>query len=248
MSRSAAESSGQQPLKGMDQQRHIHPRPRLSAAIEMLRGSDTVADIGCDHGRLSCALIQQHAARRCIAVDISGPSLEKARLLADYTGLADRVETRLGDGFSPIAPGEADAAALMGMGGTLMTRLLEACQTPLNGCARAVFQPMRGVEDIRAYLFFNGYPIVDDRVVEEAGRYYQIFLAQSPIGEGAQTLPEGWPEDCFILGHTAFLHRDPLTLVLAKRKLALTEKRLRQGSAEALEVQVRQLRQVIANW
>lgn len=248
MSRSAAESFGQQTWEGMDRQRHIHPRPRLSAAIEMLQGSDTVADIGCDHGRLSCALIQQHAAKRCIAVDISRPSLDKARMLADYTGLADRVETRLGDGFSPIVPKEADAAALMGMGGTLIVRLLTACQTPLNGCARAVFQPMRGVEDVRAYLYSNGYPIVDDRVVEEAGRYYQIFLAQPPTREGPQALPEGWPEDCFILGYTAFLHRDPLTLALARRKLALAEKRLRQGNAEALEVQARQLRQVIANW
>ena len=181
-------------------------------------------------------------------MDISAPSLEKARMLAAYTGLAGQVETRLGDGFAPVAHGEADGSALMGMGGALMVRLLEACPAPLNGAERCVFQPMRGVEDIRSYLFSRGYPILEDRVVEEAGRYYQVFLAKPPESGGRASLPPGWPEDCFLLGYTAFANRDPLTLILARRMLIQREGRLRRGGAAGLEAQARQLRQIIGNW
>ena len=38
---------------------YVHLRPRLSRALDMLRGSQTVADIGSDHGRLAVALLQQ---------------------------------------------------------------------------------------------------------------------------------------------------------------------------------------------
>jgi tRNA (adenine22-N1)-methyltransferase len=73
----------------------IHPRERLGSAMELLCGCAVVADIGCDHGRLSCALVQQGIARRCIAVDISEPSLKKTERLASRVGVSDRVETRL---------------------------------------------------------------------------------------------------------------------------------------------------------
>ena len=227
--------------------RQIHPRPRLSAAIDMLRGSSVVADIGCDHGRLSCALIQQGAAKRCIAVDISAPSLEKARRLADFVGVGDHVETRLGDGFASLAPGEADAIALLGMGGALMVRLLERCGQPLNGATRAVFQPMRAVDDIRRYLFYNGYPILADRVVEEGGRLYQVFCAGEPDGRPVST-PAGWPKDCFCLGYTAFARRDPLIRTLAGRMLARHEKRLAKGDAPALAREAEQLRRIVDSW
>lgn len=73
---------------------YVHLRPRLSRALDMLRGSQTVADIGSDHGRLAVALLQQGAAERVIACDISAPSLEKAR------ALCSRVRPRRPHGLS----------------------------------------------------------------------------------------------------------------------------------------------------
>lgn len=231
----------------MEELRGIHPRPRLAAAIDMLRGSDTVADIGCDHGRLGCALIQQDAARRCIAVDISLPSLAKAQALAKRIGAGARIETRLGDGLAPVEPGEADAIAMLGMGGTLMARLLTRCTVPFNGAVRAVFQPMRAVDDIRRYLFAQGYPICDDRVVLDGGRLYQVFCAGLPDGHPI-TFPAGWPKDCFLLGYQAFAKRDPLTLTLAQAHLKRHEKRLQSGGSPTLLRETEQLRQVIDRW
>ncbi len=231
----------------MEPERFIHPRPRLSAALAMLYGCDTLADIGCDHGRLCCAAVQQGAARRAIAIDISAPSLGKAESLAAYTGVADRVETRMGDGFSPLSPGEADAAAILGMGGTLMARMLEACPVPMMGAKRLVLQPMRAVEDIRRYLYERGYRIAEDRVVCEAGRLYQVFLALKPE-PGRQPLPQGWPADCFCFGYTAFAAREPRMPELVQLRLRSHERRLQKGRSEALERECAALRQILQAW
>ncbi len=222
----------------------IHPRERLACAMEILRGADTVADIGCDHGRLSCALVQQNFAKRCIAVDISEPSLKKAEHLAARIGVSDCVETRLGDGLQPIQPGEADAIAILGVGGTLMARMLEAVGTPLNGANLCVLQPMRAVDDIRKWLFERNYPVLSDCIAFEGGRYYQVFSI-APPQSARQTLPGGWPEDCFFLGYKSFEEHDPLLKPMAKHMLSSVNRRLKTQQAEELERQAAQLEQIL---
>ena len=224
----------------------IHPRERLECAIELLSGARVVADVGCDHGRLSCALIQRDLAQRCIAIDISEPSLKKAERLARQIGAEDRIETRLGDGLKPLVAYEADALAILGMGGTLMTEILDVIP-PLMGATKAVLQPMRAPDDIRKWLYERNYPILDDRVVLDAGRHYQIFSVGQPQDK-RQELPEGWPEDCFVLGYTAFSHREPLMKPLAERMLATTRRKLKTQQAEALTRLAAQLEQILQYW
>ena len=224
----------------------IHPRERLDCAIELLSGACVVADVGCDHGRLSCALIQRNAAECCIAIDISEPSLKKAEKLARQIGAEDRIETRLGDGLKPLATYEADALAILGMGGTLMTDILDV-DPPLMGAAKAVLQPMRAPDDIRKWLYERNYPVLDDRVVLDAGRYYQIFSVGLPR-EKRQELPDGWPEDCFVLGYAAFANREPLMHELTLRMLATTKRKQKTQHAEALTTLSRQLEQILTLW
>ena len=224
----------------------IHPRERLECAIELLSCALVVADVGCDHGRLSCALIQRNLAQRCIAIDISEPSLKKAERLARQIGAEDRIETRLGDGLKPLVAYEADALAILGMGGTLMTEILDVIP-PLMGAIKAVLQPMRAPDDIRKWLYERNYPILDDRVVLDAGRHYQIFSVGQPQ-DRRQEMSEGWPEDCFVLGYTAFSHREPLMKPLAERMLATTRRKLKTQQADALTKLAAQLEQILKFW
>ena len=224
----------------------IQPRERLACAMELLAGASIVADVGCDHGRLSCALVQREIAKKCIAIDVSAPSLEKAVRLARQIGAEERVETRLGDGLGPLETGEVDALAILGMGGTLMTRILDVVP-PLKGARVCVLQPMRAAEDIRRWLYERNYPVLDDHVVYEAGRHYQVFSIGQPMSE-RQPLPQGWPEDCFLLGYTAFARREPLMKTLADRMLASVQKKLRTQRSDALDRQLLQLQQILSNW
>lgn len=226
------------------QERRIRLRPRLFAAAELLQNVRTVADIGCDHGRLSAAILQCGAAQRVIAADISPASIEKASALARLTGLINRMDVRLGDGLTVLSPGEADAVVMCGIGGTLIVQLLTAVPVPLMGARLAVFQPMRGVEDLRRYLFVNGFRIVRDVIIPDAGRLYQVFSAE----RGRDVLPAGWPEDCFALGYRSI--GDAHFYDLAKKMLVQHEKRLvsARGTAgqELLEQKAAHMRRVLA--
>lgn len=214
--------------------------------MEQLTGARVVADVGCDHGRLSCALVQQGIAQKCIAIDVSAPSLEKAARLARQAGVLDRVEIRLGDGLTPLKTGEADAIAILGMGGSLMVRILDV-SPPLKGARVCVLQPMRAAEDIRRWLYERKYPVLDDRVVLDAGRYYQVFSIGQPQPE-RQTLPNGWPDDCFLMGYTAFFHREPYMRPLTERVLESIQRKRRTQRSETLDLQAAQLRQILSNW
>ncbi|MDD3919845.1 MAG: class I SAM-dependent methyltransferase [Eubacteriales bacterium] len=231
----------------MEQTKRIHLSPRLQMAAELLGSHQTVADIGCDHGRLSVSLLQQQRAKRVIAIDVKELPLSRAKALAAYTCYAEQISLRLGDGFLPLAPGEADAAVICGMGGTLMARLLAACPEPCMGAALCVMQPMRGVEDIRQYLFEHRYRIVEDRVVQDAGRLYQVFSA---VPNEQDVLPAGWPEGFYFLGHRAMLLHDPLFPVLANHMLSQHEKRLLtaagRAGAKRLEERIKCIRAILA--
>lgn len=204
--------------------RYVHLTPRLVCALSMLRGSRTVADIGCDHGRLTAALLQQNVCDRVIAADISKPSLEKAERLLSYIGLADRVSFRLGDGLEVLSAGEVDAIAMLGMGGTLMVEILNRCPQILSESVCLVLQPMRAQSDIRRFLYLHNYVITDDRIIYEHGRYYQVFRAIA--SNERDPWPQGFPIDFFDVGYRSFADRDALLAPLCRLQFSLHEKQM----------------------
>ncbi|MEG1548187.1 MAG: class I SAM-dependent methyltransferase [Clostridia bacterium] len=213
----------------------IHLTPRLSAAADMLLGP-VVADIGADHGRLAAALIQSGRAQRVIASDISESSLSKARMLAEKCALSDELVLRIADGLCALTPGEADSIAILGMGGTLIAKLLESGRDVAMQAKRLVLSPMRAADDLRYYLFHAGYDIVDEKLVLDSGRYYQLIAAKAGV---PSPLPSFWPQGMYSLGPMLYQKRDPLLPPLVAKHIAGHQKRLsrakRSGSTpEAL--------------
>ena len=204
--------------------RRVGLTPRLLAALDMLSGSETVADVGSDHGKLAAALLQRGICRHVIATDISASSLEKAKILIGHIGLDSQTEFRTGNGLEVLKVGECDAIALLGMGGTLMCGILHAAETPLKGASFAVFQPMRAQSDIRSYLYRNGYHITDDRVIPEHGRYYQIFRAEHH--DCPQKWPDGFPNGFFDVGYMSFQQKDEHLIALCSQQLRQHQKRM----------------------
>lgn len=204
----------------------VQLRPRLQAAADMITAANHAADIGCDHGRLSVALLQQGRAKQVIASDISEPSLEKARLLAQKCGLSDKMHTVVSDGISHLSIGCADAIMIAGMGGELIARILEVSPDVAHSAKNIVMQPMRGVEELRRFLRENSFRIVDERLVLDAGRIYQI-IAVAPGEPGA--IPPWFPQDEYSLGYSMFEKGDPLLLPLLQQYKAGHMRRLAQA-------------------
>lgn len=207
--------------------RRVHPTPRLEKAIELLHGASTVADVGSDHGRLAAVLLQRGLCNKVIATDISAESLQKARELLSYIGLSEQTELRVGDGLRVLKPFECEGIALLGMGGTLMSRILEEADELLQGARFAVLQPMTAQADIRRYLHERNFWITEDALVQEGRRFYQVFRAEPR--DSKQPIPNGFPEDFYEVGFIAFLNRDPLFSAYCRKQKTLHERQWREA-------------------
>ncbi len=176
-----------------------------------------VADVGCDHGYLSVDLLESGICKSVIASDISKPSLEKASQLASSMGVEDNMKTVVSDGLSHLDDGQAQVIAIAGMGGELISEILQKNESVARSAEKIVMQPMSGFEELRRFLYNNSYRILEERLVKEGRRIYQVM---SVVSGDAEPLPDWWNENMFFVGYDMFKNHDALIeeLLLNLRK------------------------------
>lgn len=146
---------------------------RLSAVAGLVVGA-TVADIGTDHALLPRYLLENGLARRVIAVEKNEEPARVAReALRGY-----EAELRMGDGFEVLNPGEADCAALCGLGGWLIVSLL--CRTPEKVPPRLVLQANRDTPLLRVWAAESGYHLAAERMVAGFWNFSILSLVKAP--------------------------------------------------------------------
>ena len=150
--------------------------PRLSMIAEMVGRCGTYADIGCDHGRLGAFLLQRKWVDRALLMDISDPSLDKARGLIRLLGLDERTRFIVCDGAESLDE-PVDAVVIAGMGGTTAAGIVERGKKQL-GDARLILQANVALPELRKRLCETGYAIVDERIAKDGRRYYIAIEAR----------------------------------------------------------------------
>lgn len=148
---------------------------RLSAVAGMVTSTGCLADVGTDHGYIPIFLVKSGKIERAIAMDINRGPLERAREHIRREGLEPRIETRLGDGVSALKAGEADAVVIAGMGGGLVQKILKEGKEALRHTSQFILQPQSELEEVRRFLFKEGYRIQDEDMVKEDGKYYPMM-------------------------------------------------------------------------
>ncbi|MBR5173755.1 MAG: SAM-dependent methyltransferase, partial [Clostridia bacterium] len=138
----------------------------------------TVADVGCDHGKIGYYLVSTDRAERVVATDISAPSLQKAYELAFDNGVSHLMETRLGDGLSPIKSNEVDTVVIAGMGGDVMAEILSSARLEGKEYKHFILSPNTHPEKVRRELAKANHIIVTDNLTECAGKYYTIISTE----------------------------------------------------------------------
>lgn len=149
--------------------------PRLSMIAEMVGRCEKYADIGCDHGRLGAFLLQRGWVNQALLMDISDPSLDKARALIRLLGFEDKVRFLVCDGADALDC-SLDCVVVAGMGGTTAAGIVERGREKLGG-ARLILQANVGNPELRERLMRAGYRISDERVVKDGRRHYIIIEA-----------------------------------------------------------------------
>ncbi|HFE46136.1 MAG TPA: SAM-dependent methyltransferase [Nannocystis exedens] len=166
--------------------------PRLAAIAALVPDGKIVADIGTDHALLPTALVVGGRIKRAIACDRRVGPLAAARRTVAHYGVEDRVSLRLGDGLETIDEGEADVVIIAGMGSESLRSILSAGLDLLPSIERLVLQPNGEVEPVRRWLVSRGWDLVDERLVEDRGRYYTVVAAEAAIGGRRHYVAADW--------------------------------------------------------
>lgn len=148
---------------------------RLQSVLALTEPVKTVADVGCDHGYVAISLIQQNKASRVIAMDVRRGPLNRAKEHIIQYGMEELIKTRLSDGVEALSVGEADGLICAGMGGKLMTGILERGAAVIERMQELVLQPQSELSVVREWLRTHAFSIDEECMVCEDGKFYPMF-------------------------------------------------------------------------
>lgn len=151
---------------------------RLQKMADFVSENSIVGDIGCDHGYIPIYLIENNISKKVIAVDISENSLEKTIEFVKTNNYEKDIDIRLGDGLDKILPFEIDTVVIGGMGGLLIRDILDKDRKKTNTITHFILQPNIAVNELRKYLYENNFEIIDEALVKEENKFYEIIYAK----------------------------------------------------------------------
>lgn len=163
--------------------------PRLRKIASLVPMGSRVADIGTDHAYIPAYLAAEKIAVHAIASDINIGPIESAKKTIEKYGVGDIVETRLGSGLEPILPGDADVIIIAGMGGELISAILNKSQEVAKSAKLLILQPMTAVFELREHLSNGKFDFKGEYLVREGEKIYNI-IAVRPGSECRYSLKE----------------------------------------------------------
>ena len=151
---------------------------RLKLIASFVKTSRTIADIGTDHGYIPIYLVKNGAVDSAIACDINKEPVRRAKNNVSMNHLSERIETRLGNGLTPVMKGETDGFVIAGMGGMLMVEILSRDKEKTCAAKELVLSPQSDLDAVRHFLHDNGFKITDEEMLFEDGIYYTVMRAE----------------------------------------------------------------------
>ena len=150
---------------------------RMLAIANLVDNSKVLADVGCDHAYISINLLEKGKVDRIIASDLREGPLNIAKDNIKLEGFEERIETRLCAGLCGYEAGEVDTILISGMGGMLVKEILSESIDVVRRADTLILEPQSDIRVVRAYLKDIGFEIIDEDMLNEGGKYYQIMKA-----------------------------------------------------------------------
>ncbi len=148
---------------------------RLHCCADFVEPGSRVADVGCDHGYLGIHLLHTGKAAFVHACDLREQPLQKAMANARRFGVQDKMRFSLADGLKALDPQEIDTVICAGMGGDLITKILEESPWIKNPAYRLILQPQSSGNVLRRYLTQQGFGIEKETLARDGGFTYYIM-------------------------------------------------------------------------
>lgn len=176
---------------------------RLATVANYVPKEARLADIGSDHAYLPCYLAKNGKIHFAIAGEVAAGPYQSAGKNVLSEGLTEFISVRLGDGLEVIKPGEVDCITIAGMGGALITSIMEAGKAKLASVNRLILQPNVNAIYVRKWLLENNWELIEEEILEDEGKIYEILVAE----KGNPKRPYGMNLEMGLLFGPLLLHR-----------------------------------------
>ena len=153
---------------------------RLELVASFVPQGAILLDVGSDHAYLPIELIERGQIESAIAGEVVEGPYQSAVKNVEAHGLKEKIHVRLANGLAAFE--EADQVSVItiaGMGGRLIARILEEGLDKLADVERLILQPNNREDDLRIWLQDNGFQIVAESILEEAGKFYEILVVEA---------------------------------------------------------------------
>ena len=153
---------------------------RLELVASFVPQGAILLDVGSDHAYLPIELVEIDQIRSAIAGEVVEGPYQSAVKNVEAHGLKEKIQVRLANGLAAFEEtDQVSVITIAGMGGRLIARILEEGLDKLANVERLILQPNNREDDLRIWLQENGFQIVAENILEEAGKFYEILVVEA---------------------------------------------------------------------
>ena len=153
---------------------------RLEMVASFVPQGAVILDVGSDHAYLPIELVERGQIETAIAGEVVEGPYQSAVKNVEAHGLKEKIQVRLANGLAAFEEeDQVSVITIAGMGGRLIATILEEGLEKLSNIQRLILQPNNREDDLRIWLQDNGFQIVAESILEEAGKFYEILVVEA---------------------------------------------------------------------
>lgn len=222
---------------------------RLKAISDCVKNDAVIADIGTDHGYIPIYLAKEGRIKYALACDVNKGPLHKAKSNINHYGVEDVVETRLSDGLEKLKKNEVDTVIIAGMGGLLIEKIMDKGRDVLATIDELIVSPHSDVDIVRRKLHILGYKILEEKLIQDEGKYYTIIHAAHGVDKKYDTIHYKYGK--LLIESQSPLLKNMLENKVQKyqevmRQLALQDTERSMARSKVIQEDLEEIREVLA--
>lgn len=148
---------------------------RLKRITDFIPSDSYILDVGCDHALLDIYLALNRKNVKLIASDINEKPLNKAKENIKKYNLEDKITLVKADGISKIND-DVNIVVIAGMGTSTINEIINKDLEKLKNVEKIIISSHTSNLDLRYNMNNNGFKILDEVVVFDKNKYYEIIV------------------------------------------------------------------------
>ncbi|MGT2771385.1 tRNA (adenine(22)-N(1))-methyltransferase [Streptococcus marimammalium] len=152
---------------------------RLKEVASLVPLGSKLLDVGSDHAYLPIYLLKQKKISGAIAGEVAVGPYQSALSNVKAHQLEKLITVRLADGLKALDDFDCVSdITICGMGGRLISTILENDKEKLSSISHLILQPNNREEELRNWLTINQFTIINEKIIEENNKIYEIIVAK----------------------------------------------------------------------